>query len=105
MLRPEVVYFGETVPKPVFAAAADLIERAGALTVIGSSLAVNTGIRLVRVAEQRGIPLIVINRGPTAVDHKADLRIESGATEALGALIEALGVAPGKGFDAGTQAS
>ncbi|MDA3146547.1 NAD-dependent deacetylase [Leucobacter sp. UCMA 4100] len=105
VLRPEVVYFGETVPKPVFTAAADLVERAGALAVIGSSLAVNTGIRLVRIAEQRGVPLIVINRGPTAVDHKADLRIESGATEALGALVEALGVVPGEGFDAGTQAS
>lgn len=92
ILRPEVVYFGETVPKPVFAAAADLVENSGALAVIGSSLAVNTGIRLVRRAEQLDLPLIVINRGPTAVDHRASLRLECGASEALSGLLDLLGL-------------
>ncbi|WP_053351356.1 Sir2 family NAD-dependent protein deacetylase [Leucobacter musarum] len=87
-LRPDVVYFGEFVPKPVFAAAADLVAGAGGLLLIGSSLAVNTGIRLVHRAEQREIPFAVINRGPTAVDTRPGLtvRIDGSATEVLEAL-------------------
>lgn len=90
LLRPEVVYFGETVPKPVFAEAEALVKNAEALLVVGSSLAVNTGIRLVRRAEAKGNPLVVINRGPTAVDDRAHLRIDAGASETLERLIESL---------------
>lgn len=87
-LRPDVVYFGEFVPKPVFAAAEHLVAEAGALLLVGTSLAVNTGIRLVHRAERRGIPLAVINRGPTAIDARPSvtLRIDGGATQTLEAL-------------------
>lgn len=93
MLRPNVVYFGETVPVAVFAAAEALVESAGAFLVAGSSLAVNTGIRLVHRAERRGIPLGAINRGPTAIDSRPSLaaRIDGGTSETLTALAEALG--------------
>ena len=94
IIRPEVVYFGETVPKPVFAAAETLVNHAEALLIVGSSLAVNTGIRLVRRATAKNIPLAVINRGPTAVDDRADLRIESGASETLERLVESLEISP-----------
>lgn len=92
ILRPDVVYFGELVPKAVFAGAASLVERAGALLLAGTSLAVNTGIRLVNLAERRGIPLAVINRGPTAVDGRPSLRVrvEGGTSETLTALAERL---------------
>lgn len=86
-LRPEVVYFGETVPAEVFTEAEQLVSEAGALMIVGSSLAVNTGMRLVHRARKRDLPLMVINRGPTAVDARADLRIESGASEALTELV------------------
>lgn len=92
ILRPDVVYFGEFVPVQVFARAEALVESAHALIIAGSSLAVNTGIRLVHRAEKRGIPIAVINRGPTAVDARADLRIEGGTSEHLIALAAALGV-------------
>lgn len=93
ILRPDVVYFGETVPLPVFEAAAALVGAAGALLVAGSSLAVNTGMRLVHRAEQRGIPLGVVNRGPTAIDARPSLavRIEGGTSETLASLATALG--------------
>ena len=88
VLRPNVVYFGELVPRPVFERAEALVDGAGALLLAGSSLAVNTGIRLVNRAEKRGIPLAIINRGPTAVDNRANLavRVEGGTTETLTAL-------------------
>lgn len=90
ILRPEVVYFGETVPKPVFQAAEALVHESGGLLVVGSSLAVNTGIRLVRRAEAKELPLVIINRGPTAVDARADLRIDDGVSETLTAVLEEL---------------
>lgn len=92
-LRPDVVYFGETVPVPVFEAAASLVERSSALLIAGSSLAVNTGMRLVHKTERLGNPLAVINRGPTAVDRRPSLavRIDGGTSETLTALAAALG--------------
>ena len=92
MLRPDVVYFGERVPGPVFDAAAAIVERASVLLLAGTSLAVNTGMRLVHRAERRNIPIVVINRGPTAVDARSSLtlRIEGGASEVLGALADRL---------------
>ena len=91
-LRPDVVYFGETVPVETFAAAASLVERSRGLLVAGSSLAVNTGMRLVHRTEKLGNPLAVINRGPTAIDTRPALtvRIEAGTTETLTALADAL---------------
>ncbi|MFV0433156.1 MAG: Sir2 family NAD-dependent protein deacetylase [Leucobacter sp.] len=92
LLRPDVVYFGETVPPTVFAAAERLIEHATALLLAGTSLAVNTGVRLVHRAERRGIPIAVINRGPTSIDARESvrIRIEGGTSETLTALEEVL---------------
>lgn len=94
LLRPDVVYFGETVPTDVFDAANDLVQGAGLLLVAGTSLAVNTGIRLVHRAERLSIPLAVINRGPTAIDDRPSvrLRIDAGTTEVLTALAQRLGL-------------
>lgn len=88
ILRPDVVYFGELVPTGVFAAAERLVEQASALLVAGTSLAVNTGMRLVHRAERRGIPIAVVNRGPTEIDERPSvaLRIEAGTSETLTAL-------------------
>ena len=91
ILRPDVVYFGETVPVRVFAEAERLLADAGALLLAGTSLAVNTGVRLLHRAQRRGIPVAVINRGPTAADAVADPRLEAGTTEALTALAARLG--------------
>ena len=93
VLRPAVVYFGETVPPRVFEAGEALVRDASALLLAGTSLAVNTGMRLVHRAERRGIPIAVINRGPTAVDARDSVRvrIEGGTSETLTALAERLG--------------
>ncbi|MGR4010198.1 Sir2 family NAD-dependent protein deacetylase [Leucobacter sp. 1207-22] len=91
-LRPDVVYFGETVPTPVFDHALELLTGASLLLVAGTSLAVNTGMRLVHRAERLGIPLAVVNRGKTAIDDRASVRvrIDSGTSEVLSALAAAL---------------
>lgn len=92
LLRPDVVYFGEHVPRDVFAHAERIVGAASSLIVAGSSLAVNTGIRLVHRAEQRGIPVAVINRGPTQIDRRDSVavRIDGGTSETLCALAEDL---------------
>lgn len=94
MLRPDVVYFGEHAPLPVFAEAERLVAGAHALLVAGSSLAVNTGVRLVHRAERRGLPIAVINRGPTSIDGRPSVRvrIDGGTSEALSGLARRLGV-------------
>jgi NAD-dependent SIR2 family protein deacetylase len=90
VLKPEVVFFGEFVPKERFTEAAALVRRADALLVAGSSLVVNSGIRLLEQARRRHVPIVVVNRGATKGDRVAALKIESGTTETLTALRDRL---------------
>ncbi len=86
MLKPNVVFFGEFVPTENFAEAAALVQGAGALIVAGSSLAVNSGIRLVEQARRRKLPIIVINRGVTKGDGRALIKLDAGTSETLAGL-------------------
>jgi NAD-dependent SIR2 family protein deacetylase len=90
VLKPEVIFFGEFVPSGVFDQAASLIARSEALVVAGSSLVVNTGMRLVNLAHKKRIPIVVINRGPTKADRLATVRIDAGTSETLDSLVEGL---------------
>lgn len=90
VLKPEVVFFGEFVPPSVFSHAAALVNNSSALIVAGSSLVVNTGMRLVSQAHKSRKPIVVINRGPTKADRLATVRIEGGTSESLGALYQGL---------------
>jgi len=87
VLKPDVVFFGEAVPKPRVARAYDLVDSADVLVVAGSSLTVMSGLRFVRHASGAGKPVAIINRGPTRGDAHADVRIDAGTTETLGALV------------------
>lgn len=90
VLKPEVVFFGEFVPPAKFAEAAALVRRADALLIAGSSLVVNSGIRLLDQAVKRRIPIVILNRGVTKGDLRADLKIDAGTSEVLSALAERL---------------
>ena len=90
IVKPEVVFFGEFVPSAVFEQAAALVNRSEALVVAGSSLAVNTGMRLVSLAHRRKKPIVVINRGVTKADKVASVRIEAGASQTLEELVRRL---------------
>ena len=81
-LKPEVVFFGESVPKPLVESCFRLTDEAGALLVLGSSLKVMSGYRFVRRAAARGIPVVIITRGPTRGDAEATHQLDAplGAT-------------------------
>ncbi|MCW3469435.1 NAD-dependent protein deacetylase [Rhodococcus pyridinivorans] len=90
MLKPDIVYFGETVPRPRVDLAFSVVDGADALVVAGSSLTVQSGLRFVRRAVQRNIPVVVINRGPTRGDALATLKLEAGTSETLAFLADAV---------------
>jgi NAD-dependent SIR2 family protein deacetylase len=76
-LKPDVVFFGETVPRDRVDHCFGLVERAGSLLVLGSSLTVMSGYRFVLRAAKRGIPVAIVNAGPTRGDAKADVRVDA----------------------------
>nr|WP_242497691.1 Sir2 family NAD-dependent protein deacetylase [Microbacterium protaetiae] len=90
MLKPEVVFFGETIPPARFAGAEQILATAEALLVAGSSLVVNSGMRLIQRAQRRGIPIVIVNRGETRADARATVKIDAGTSEALSAIAERL---------------
>ena len=85
-LKPDVVFFGESVPKPRVEAAYELVERAEILVVVGSSLTVMSGLRFVRHQARQQQPVVIINRGPTRGDELASLKIDNGCSETLAEL-------------------
>jgi NAD-dependent SIR2 family protein deacetylase len=90
MLKPDIVYFGESVPKHVVAEAYSLVEQSDALLVAGSSLTVFSGYRFVRHAAALGIPVAIINRGDTRGDDLATVKIDGGCSELLVLLADEL---------------
>ena len=76
---PDVVFFGGSVPEGKVAAAWTLLEEADVLLVVGSSLAVYSGWRFARGARERGIPIAIVNMGPTRADEISHLRVEAAA--------------------------
>ena len=90
ILKPDIVYFGETVPPERVAAACALVEDADALLVAGSSLAVQSGLRFVRHAASAGKPVAIVNRGTTRGDRYAAVTLHAGTSEVLAALVALL---------------
>jgi NAD-dependent SIR2 family protein deacetylase len=86
VLKPEIVYFGETVPRERVERAYAMVDDAGALLVAGTSLTVMSGLRFVRHAAQAGKPIVIVNRGETRGDPLATVKVEAGVTQTLTAL-------------------
>lgn len=82
-LRPDVVFFGGSVPKPLVEHCFALVGQARALLVLGSSLQVMSGLRFVRRAATLGKPVVIVNRGQTRGDDLADLKIIAGCAQTL----------------------
>lgn len=91
VLKPDIVFFGESVPVQRVRDAYDLVDAAGALLVAGTSLAVMSGLRFVRHAARAGLPVVIVNRGLTRGDDLATVRLNAGTSEALGYLERRLG--------------
>ena len=90
MLKPDIVYFGESVPKDIVQQSFSLVEEAEALLVAGSSLTVFSGYRFVRHAAALGMPVAIVNRGPTRGDELAGVKVDGGCSELLTLLTEEL---------------
>ena len=86
MLKPDIVYFGENVPKERVQRAYAMVDDAGALLVAGSSLTVMSGLRFVRHAARAGKPVVIVNRGETRGDPLATVKVDAGTSEVLTAL-------------------
>ncbi len=83
VLKPGVVFFGESVPSDKVAYAMSRVDEADALLVVGSSLTVWSGFRFVKRAAERRIPIAIVNIGPTRGDDLASLKIEANCGEVL----------------------
>jgi NAD-dependent SIR2 family protein deacetylase len=92
-LKPDVVFFGESVPRDRVQACFALVESARALLVLGSSLSVMSGRRFVLRAARCGIPVAIVNQGPTRGDEHATVRLDAPLGATLRGLTTALTVA------------
>ena len=86
VLKPDVVFFGENVPKPRVQRCYDAVEGSESLLVAGSSLTVLSGFRFVRHARALGVPVVIVNRGATRGDPLATHKVETGCADFLTAL-------------------
>ncbi len=87
ILKPDVVFFGESVPTERAEAAMSALEKSDALLVAGTSLAVNSGMRFARAAAKLGKPIVIVNLGVTKADELASVKIEAGTSPALERLL------------------
>lgn len=90
VLKPNVVFFGENVPRERVDAAWDLYKEAEMILVVGSSLAVFSGYRFVLKAAKEGRPIAIVNLGPTRGDAHASCCIDQEAGSTLSGLLRRL---------------
>ena len=92
VLKPDVVFFGENVPRPRAEACYAMVEASRALLVLGSSLTVMSGLRYVRRAAKLGRPVVIVNQGATRGDSCATATVDAPLGQTLRALVASLGV-------------
>ena len=90
VLKPDVVFFGENVPRSRVQGCFELLDGSASLLVLGSSLMVMSGLRFVHRAQQARIPVAIVNRGATRGDPLADIKVDA----ALGEVLPTLAGAP-----------
>jgi NAD-dependent SIR2 family protein deacetylase len=96
VLKPDVVFFGENVPRPRVSGCFDLVSASAGLVVLGSSLTVLSGLRYVRHAASLGIPVVIVNQGATRGDALATVTLDAPLGPTLTAAVRELGL-PGEG--------
>jgi len=99
VLKPDVVFYGDSVPRERVAASHALVDAADALFIVGSSLMVYSSFRFCRRAQERGIPIVAVNRGVTRADSMLALKVEEDCTSALPTLAQLLSVGAASGRD------
>jgi NAD-dependent SIR2 family protein deacetylase len=91
MLKPHVVFFGESVPKARVEQAMSALEGSRLLLIVGSSLVVYSGFRFARAAARLGIPIAIVNRGVTRADELAQLKLDGDIADILSDVVVGLG--------------
>ena len=89
LLKPDVVFFGENVPRERVDAARDALAESDALLVAGSSLMVYSGFRFVQMAHDLGLPIAIVNSGRTRGDDLASIKVEGDVGTVLSAALGA----------------
>jgi NAD-dependent SIR2 family protein deacetylase len=92
MLKPDVVFFGENVPRPRVTSCFDQVSASSALVVLGSSLTVLSGLRYVRHAASLGVPVVIVNQGSTRGDSLAAATLDAPLGPTLTAAARELGL-------------
>jgi NAD-dependent SIR2 family protein deacetylase len=87
LLKPDVVFFGESVPAERVQRAFAALERSDAMLVVGSSLMVLSGFRFARAMAERGKPIAAVNLGKTRADDFLALKISERCADALAFLL------------------
>jgi NAD-dependent SIR2 family protein deacetylase len=87
LLMPDVVFFGENVPRPRVDTCFALVDRSAALVVLGSSLTVMSGYRFVRHAARLGVPVAIVNQGATRGDAHAAITLDAALGSTLAELV------------------
>ena len=87
VLKPDVVFFGESVPVDRVERAMALVDSADVVLVAGTSLAVNSGLRFARHANKTGKDVVIVNLGETKADQLALAKIEASTSLALPLLL------------------
>ncbi len=90
IIKPDIVMFGESVPKKRVDEATNAVNRADALLVVGSSLMLFSGFRFARQASEQQKPIAIVNNGRTRADEIAELKVEGDCADTLLAVVEAL---------------
>ena len=88
ILKPDVVFFGESVPGERVTAAMEAVERSDAMLVIGSSLMVYSGFRFAQAAYKAGKPIAAVNLGRTRADELLSLKVNQPCVAALAFLLD-----------------
>lgn len=87
VLKPDVVFFGENVPRERVERARDALLESDGMLVVGSSLMVYSGFRFARMAHEAGLPLAILTRGITRADGLASLKLDDDCSHVLPAAL------------------
>ena len=90
LVKPDVVFFGESVPKTLVEQGVSHVEASSGLVVLGSSLQVMSGYRFVRRAAVLGIPVAIVTRGPSRGDEQATIRLDAPLGVTLSRIVQDL---------------
>lgn len=90
LLKPDVVFFGESVAKALVEQSFSYVDAARGLVVLGSSLQVMSGYRFVRRAAANGIPVAIVTRGPSRGDGNATIRLDAPLGPTLSRIVQDL---------------